>query len=87
MYQVDQNAYWQAQMMNWGPRVLVAILILIATWLVARAVQWLIQKAIQRAYGLRKRPLPARVIKIGAPWAPYRTVASWYLWRSLELAD
>ena len=46
-----------------------------------------IQKAIQRAYGLRKRPLPARVIKIGAPWAPYRTVASWYLWRSLELAD
>ena len=46
-----------------------------------------IQKAIQQAYGLRKRPLPARVIKIGAPWAPYRTVASWYLWRSLELAD
>ena len=46
-----------------------------------------IQKAIQRAYGLRKRPLPARVIKIGAPWTPYRTVASWYLWRSLELAD
>ena len=46
-----------------------------------------IQKAIQRAYGLRKRPLPARVIKIGAPWAPYRTVASWYLWRSLELSD
>jgi DNA-3-methyladenine glycosylase II len=46
-----------------------------------------IQKAIQRAYGLRKRPGPARVLKIGAPWAPYRTVASWYLWRSLELAD
>ena len=33
------------------------------------------------------RPLsiPARVIKLGAVWAPYRTVASWYLWRSLEL--
>ena len=46
-----------------------------------------IQKAIQRAYGLRKRPLPARVLRIGAPWVPYRTVASWYLWRSLELAD
>jgi len=43
-----------------------------------------IQNAIQRAYRLRKRPLPARVIKIGAAWAPYRTVASWYLWRSLE---
>lgn len=46
-----------------------------------------IQKGIQRAYRLRKRPTPERVLKIGAPWAPYRTVASWYLWRSLELAE
>jgi DNA-3-methyladenine glycosylase II len=43
-----------------------------------------IQKAIQRAYGLRKLPDPARVQKIGAPWAPHRTLASWYLWRSLD---
>jgi DNA-3-methyladenine glycosylase II len=46
-----------------------------------------IQNAIQRAYRLRRRPPPARVAKIGAPWAPYRTIASWYLWRSLELPD
>ena len=46
-----------------------------------------IQKAIQQAYRLRKRPLPERVLKIGAAWKPYRTVASWYLWRSLELAE
>ena len=46
-----------------------------------------IQKAIQRTYRLRKRPLPERVLRIGAAWAPYRTVASWYLWRSLELAE
>lgn len=46
-----------------------------------------IQKAVQRAYGLRKRPVPERVVKIGAVWAPYRTVASWYLWRSLELSE
>jgi DNA-3-methyladenine glycosylase II len=46
-----------------------------------------IQNAIRRAYRLRKRPTPERVAKIGAPWAPYRTVASWYLWRSLELPD
>jgi 3-methyladenine DNA glycosylase/8-oxoguanine DNA glycosylase len=46
-----------------------------------------IQKAVQRAYGLRKRPRPERVTKIGAAWAPYRTVASWYLWRSLELVE
>ena len=43
-----------------------------------------IQKGIQLAYGLRKLPPPARVLKIGARWAPYRTIASWYLWRSLE---
>lgn len=46
-----------------------------------------IQNAIRRTYSLRKRPLPARVTKIGAAWAPYRTVASWYLWRSLELPE
>jgi DNA-3-methyladenine glycosylase II len=43
-----------------------------------------IQKAIQRAYGLRKLPDPARVQKLGAPWAPCRSIASWYLWRSLD---
>lgn len=43
-----------------------------------------VQKAIQRAYRLRKLPTPERVLKIGAKWAPYRTVASWYLWRSID---
>src|SRR5919112_2190927 len=54
MYQVDQNAYWQAQLMFWGPKVLIAILILIATWLVARAVKWVLTKAIDRSPTLRK---------------------------------
>lgn len=40
--------------------------------------------AIQRLYGLRKKPTPARMVKIGDAWRPYRTVACWYLWRSLE---
>jgi DNA-3-methyladenine glycosylase II len=44
-----------------------------------------IQKAIQRAYGLKKLPDPSRVERIGAAWAPYRTLASWYLWRSLDV--
>jgi len=44
-----------------------------------------IQNAIHRAYGLRRRPTPERVKKIGAPWAPYRSVASWYLWKSLDV--
>ena len=46
-----------------------------------------IQTAIQRAYGLRKRPTPKDVVRIGAKWRPYASVASWYLWRSLENGD
>jgi DNA-3-methyladenine glycosylase II len=43
-----------------------------------------IQKAVQRAYGLRARPTPKKIEKIGAAWRPWATVASWYLWRSLD---
>jgi DNA-3-methyladenine glycosylase II len=43
-----------------------------------------IQKGIQRAYRLRKLPTPERVLKIGAKWAPYRTIGSWYMWRLLD---
>jgi len=43
-----------------------------------------IRKAIQLAYRLRRMPNSERVLAIGAPWAPHRTIASWYLWRSLE---
>ena len=46
-----------------------------------------IQKGIQRAYRLRSLPKPERVRKIGAKWAPYSTVACWYLWRSLDADD
>jgi len=54
MYQVDQGAYWQAQVMFWGPKVLIALLILVATWAVARAVKWMLQKAIDKSPALRK---------------------------------
>ncbi len=40
--------------------------------------------AIQRLYKLRKKPEADRIRKIGEAWRPYRTVACWYLWRSLE---
>jgi DNA-3-methyladenine glycosylase II len=43
-----------------------------------------IQTAVQRLYRMRKRPKPAQVEKIGERWRPYATVASWYLWRSLD---
>ena len=43
-----------------------------------------IVKAVQRAYGLRKTPTPARLTRIGESWRPYRSVACWYLWASLD---
>ncbi|HUR91852.1 MAG TPA: DNA-3-methyladenine glycosylase [Gemmatimonadaceae bacterium] len=43
-----------------------------------------IQNAIQRTYGLRKRPSERKMEQLGRAWAPYRTVACWYLWRSLD---
>src|SRR5436190_5634298 len=54
MYQVDQSAYWQAQLIHWGPKILIALLILIVTWAVARAVKWMLQKAIDRTPALRR---------------------------------
>src|SRR3954454_22803479 len=54
MYQVDSGAYWQAQLTNWAPKILIAILILIATWIVARVVGWVLKKAIDRSPALKK---------------------------------
>ena len=46
-----------------------------------------IQNAVRREYGLQTRPTPKDVLRIGEPWRPYATIASWYLWRSLENGD
>jgi len=55
MYEMGRaNTYWQAQLIYWGPKVLIALLILVATWVVARAVKWALQKAIDRIPALRK---------------------------------
>jgi DNA-3-methyladenine glycosylase II len=43
-----------------------------------------IVNAIQRLYGLRKRPDAKRILKLGEAWRPYRSVASWYLWQTLR---
>lgn len=42
-----------------------------------------IRAAIRNVYGLPEVPSPAQVERIGGPWRPYASVASWYLWRSL----
>ena len=39
-----------------------------------------LQKAVQRFYGLRKRPAPARVEAIARAWAGWRSYATFYLW-------
>ncbi|MBN9120213.1 MAG: DNA-3-methyladenine glycosylase 2 family protein [Planctomycetes bacterium] len=43
-----------------------------------------IQVAVKTLFNLRKVPDAARLAKIARPWEPYRSVASWYLWRSLD---
>ena len=43
-----------------------------------------IVRAVQRAYGLRKTPSPERLTRLGESWRPYRSVACWYLWASLD---
>jgi DNA-3-methyladenine glycosylase II len=42
-------------------------------------------KAVQRVYGLRQRPTRKKLLKMAEAWRPYRSVAAWYLWRSLSL--
>jgi DNA-3-methyladenine glycosylase II len=44
-----------------------------------------VRKAVQRAFRMRGLPSPERLERVSIPWQPYRTIASWYLWRSLEL--
>jgi DNA-3-methyladenine glycosylase II len=43
-----------------------------------------LMNAVHRAYKLRKRPDAKRLRKMGETWRPYRSVASWYLWASLD---
>ncbi len=42
-----------------------------------------IRKAVQIEYGLEEMPTPERVLEIGEPWRPNRSLASLYLWESL----
>lgn len=43
-----------------------------------------IRAAMKKAYGLADLPTPAEMERIAAAWRPYCSVASWYLWRSLD---
>jgi len=43
-----------------------------------------IVNAIKKHYRLRKTPTADRMMRIGESWRPYRSIACWYLWASLE---
>jgi DNA-3-methyladenine glycosylase II len=43
-----------------------------------------IVNAIKKQYRLRKTPTPKRMMQIGEAWRPYRSIACWYLWASLD---
>ena len=44
-----------------------------------------LRKAYAKAFGKRKLSTPEALARHGERWRPYRTVASWYLWRTLDL--
>jgi DNA-3-methyladenine glycosylase II len=44
-----------------------------------------IRASIRRVYSLNELPNKQTILRLGQRWQPYCTVASWYLWRSLEL--
>jgi DNA-3-methyladenine glycosylase II len=44
-----------------------------------------VQVAIKKHYRKRKLPKPKDMEKIAKAWSPYRSIACWYLWRSLDI--
>jgi 3-methyladenine DNA glycosylase/8-oxoguanine DNA glycosylase len=44
-----------------------------------------VRKGFARAYRRKEMPAPKELLAFGEKWRPYRTVASWYLWRAAEL--
>ena len=45
-----------------------------------------VKKGWSVAYGKKYIPKPKELLKFGERWRPYRTVASWYMWRAFERA-
>jgi 3-methyladenine DNA glycosylase/8-oxoguanine DNA glycosylase len=44
-----------------------------------------VQAAMKKHYKKRKLPKPDVMMKIAKTWAPYRSMACWYLWKSLDV--
>jgi len=43
-----------------------------------------VRKAIQKVYSLSELPKPNIMMEIAKPWRPYRSIATWYLWKFLS---
>jgi 3-methyladenine DNA glycosylase/8-oxoguanine DNA glycosylase len=43
-----------------------------------------VQKGFKLAFAKRSLPKPAQLARYGKRWAPYRSVAAWYLWRAVD---
>jgi hypothetical protein len=55
MYDTNgDGAYFKGELMEWGPRILGAIGILVVAWLLARAAKWAIAKVVDRVPALRR---------------------------------
>jgi DNA-3-methyladenine glycosylase II len=46
-----------------------------------------IRLGFKKLHNKRKDPKPEAILKHARRWQPYRSVASWYLWRSLDTAN
>jgi DNA-3-methyladenine glycosylase II len=44
-----------------------------------------VRKGFMKVYNKRRMPTPKELDKYGERWKPYRSVASWYMWRALEI--
>lgn len=44
-----------------------------------------VRSGFARVYGLKELPSPKELLAHGECWRPHRSVASWYMWRALEL--
>jgi DNA-3-methyladenine glycosylase II len=45
-----------------------------------------VKKGWSVTYGKKRMPKPKELLAFGEQWRPYRTVASWYMWRAFERA-
>jgi hypothetical protein len=71
------GAYFQAQALEWGPKILIALLILAVTWFVARTVKSLLQRSAERVPALQRQSASKPGQNVGTQLG---TVASLIIW-------